>query len=127
MGISSIQFQEMLARTERNRGRSQAPADAVEDESELQNDIERECLRRGWLPLRSRMDRKNTRRKGECDFIILADCARVFLVETKSKTGKLSVEQQGFIAHARKLGKPVFVVRSMAEFYNVVDNVKVEE
>jgi hypothetical protein len=37
-------------------------------------------------------------------------------VECKTKTGKLTVEQQGFIAHAARNGHTVHVIRSMEEF-----------
>jgi len=57
---------------------------------------------------------------GEPDFVILASDGRVFFVECKSKTGKLTLEQQAFIAHAAKNGHAVHVVRSMEEFNDVI-------
>lgn len=48
-------------------------AEPCEDESKLHRQIIDECNRRGWLFIRSRMDRKTTTDKGVPDFIVLAD------------------------------------------------------
>lgn len=118
MGISPDQYHEMLQRL--------APkvkhdfSEGVDDESQLQMDIEQECRRRGWIPLRSRMDRKTARKKGEWDFTIVANGGRTIFVECKSKTGKLSPDQQAMIAHARILGHAVHVVCSMEEFLGIL-------
>lgn len=89
-------------------------------ERDLHDKIEAECLQRGWLTVRSRMDRATTTRKGVCDFIIYADDGRMFHVECKSSTGKVSTDQRDFIAWAGKLGHTVLVVRSFREFLAVI-------
>lgn len=96
---------------------------AVEDESELHNNILAECRQRGWLALHGSMTHKAKRTAGEPDFVILTDsrifprhCDNVLFVECKSRAGKLSTAQQALHAHARKLGHEVHVVRSFREF-----------
>lgn len=92
----------------------------VEREADLHEDIFAECRRRGWIPLHGAMSERTHRTTGESDFVILADNGGLFLVECKTRTGKLSTAQQALKAHAEKLGHVVHVVRSMDEFLNVV-------
>lgn len=114
-------LQLQLRQALRNQGpeRKGAP-DAEPSEGDLHDKIETECAKRGWLTVRSRMDRPTTTRKGVCDFIIYADRGRMLHVECKSATGKVKPEQQGFIAWAGKLGHTVHVVRSLREFLEVI-------
>ena len=58
---------------------------------------------------------------GEPDFQIFGDGGRVWMIECKSRTGKLSTDQLGVQMQARKLGHAVHVVRSMDEFRKVVE------
>jgi hypothetical protein len=95
--------------------------DSVEDESDLHNAIIDYCKSKGWQYLHGSMAHKTFRTLGECDFQILANGGRFFLVECKSASGKLSLDQQGFIAHAARNGHTVHVIRSMDEFRNLVD------
>ncbi len=67
------------------------------------------------------MSEATHRNKGEPDYIILADCGRVFFIELKSRKGKLSPVQQAFKVGASFNGHTVHTVRSMTEFLNVVD------
>lgn len=90
------------------------------DEAALHNQILDECARRGWIAVHSRMDRATTTAKGVCDFLIIRDSGKVLLVECKSKTGKLTIEQQGFIAWCYKLQHTVHVVRSFQEFLEII-------
>lgn len=99
----------------------QSPADGVEVESELHLAIVDECRRRGWQALHGSMAHRTHRTEGEPDFVILASGGRHFLVEAKSKTGKVSAEQAAFAAGAKKNGHTVHVVRSIEEFLRVVD------
>lgn len=92
-----------------------APHDAVPDESDLHDQIEAECRRQGWVSIHSRMDRPTTTACGVCDFIIIAR-GEVFFFECKSRSGKLSISQLGFIAAMEKNGRTVHVVRSFNEF-----------
>ena len=92
-------------------------------ESDLHDAILSECRARGWLALHGGMHRKTTRTLGEPDFVILADRGKVFLVEAKSKVGKLSLPQRAVQAWARKLGHEIHVVRTVEEFMGVVRSI----
>lgn len=96
------------------------PAAQSEDEGELHEQVRRECERRGWVCLHGSMAARTHRTLGEPDFVILADGGRVFFVELKRRTGKLSLAQAAMQCHMRKLGHEMHVVRSLAEFCAVV-------
>jgi hypothetical protein len=91
-------------------------SEPVSDESELHNAIIEYCKSKGWQYLHGSMAERTHRTLGEPDFIILAHGSQLRMVECKSKAGKLSLDQQAFIAHAKKNGHVVYVVRSMDEF-----------
>lgn len=110
------QYKDYLARMHGQTHSEQVTPSAVEDESELHRQILDECRRRGWIPLHGSMIHRTFRTVGEPDFTIVADNTRVFFVECKSKTGKLSMEQLSFIEMAKKLKHEVHVVRSFEEF-----------
>lgn len=94
---------------------------AVESrESDLHAKIFDECRRRGWIALHGSMSERSHRTLGEWDFTVVADNGRVFFVEAKTASGKLSAEQQALIAWAKKLGHCVHVVRSFTEFLNLL-------
>ena len=88
-------------------------------ESSLHDAIIEECRRRGWIAFHSRMDRKTTRQKGECDFHCLLPNGFVIFVECKSRKGKLSIEQQAMAAWMKKLGHKMHIVRTLDEFQNI--------
>ena len=92
----------------------------VERESNLHDQIEAECRRRGYLVVHSRMDRATTTGLGVADFLIFAT-GRVFLVECKAKSGKLSTPQLAFAMLAERNGFKVEVVRSYQAFLAIVD------
>jgi hypothetical protein len=94
--------------------------DACEVESKLHQDIREECGRRGWIVLTGSMAHRAMRTPGEFDFTILADAGRVFFVEAKTRTGKLTVEQAALKHWAENLGHTPAVVRSLAEFLEVI-------
>lgn len=106
-----------LAKTLPVAKRSEAAG--VERESDLHEDIMSACRARGWLVFHGSMVHQTKRTLGEPDFIILADHGRTILVECKSKTGKLTIDQQGVVLWAAKLGHTVHVVRSITEFEQV--------
>lgn len=87
-----------------------------QDESDLHDAIIDYCRERGWQYLHGSMAARTHRTLGEPDFVILAEHSKIRFVECKSKTGKLSPDQQAFIAHARKNGHIIYVVRTMEEF-----------
>ena len=90
--------------------------DCVENESDLHNAIIDFCKERGWQYLHGSMSTRTHRTLGEPDFVVLAHGSQLRMIECKSKNGKLSQAQQAFIAHARRNGHVVHVVRSMEEF-----------
>jgi hypothetical protein len=97
-----------------------AGASGVSRESELHEEIFDECRRRGWIALHGSMAERTCRTLGEPDFTILAAGGRVLFVECKTRSGKLSPAQAALKHHAEKLGHSVHVVRSMAEFFQLL-------
>ena len=89
-------------------------------ERDLHSEIFDECRRRGWIAFHGSMAERTHRTAGEPDFICLCDGGKLLMVECKTARGKLSKEQQAMIAHARKLGHTIHVVRSMEEFLRLV-------
>lgn len=92
----------------------------VECESDLHEEIRQECAKRGWLAFHGSMAHRTRRTVGEPDWTILADGGRTFYVECKTATGKLSVEQQGVILWAGKLGHKIHVARCIGDFLNII-------
>ena len=66
------------------------------------------------------MSQKTARTIGEPDWTLLADRGRVFFIECKTAKSKLTPEQLAIKCWAAKLGHTVHVVRSMAEFLQIV-------
>ncbi len=101
----------------------QDPAPAAGDnaaERLLHYQILEECERRGWLACHGSTAHRTHRTLGEFDFIILADRGRHFLIECKTRTGKLTKEQAAIHYWANKLGHTPYVVRSFQEFLEVI-------
>lgn len=92
----------------------------VDKEIPLHAEIMEECAKRRWIALHSNPTRKTGRVLGEWDFEIYADCGRSFLIEVKTRTGKLSKEQFALHYWAHSLGHTSHIVRSFAEFLEVV-------
>jgi hypothetical protein len=88
----------------------------IKCEADLHSQIFSECRRRGWIALHGSMSERTHRTLGEWDFTVIAEHPHIYFVECKTATGKLSPDQQAMIAHAKKLGWQVQVVRSMVEF-----------
>lgn len=135
MRVSSAEYAQLLARQKRiEQTGSVATSEAVTRESDLHEQIFAECRRRGWIAFHGAMSERTARTCGEPDFIILGsrvDSAlglngetrmfpAIWLIECKTRTGKLSPAQQAISAWAAKLGHTVHVVRSFNEFLDVV-------
>lgn len=88
----------------------------VERESDLHAAILRECKRRCWIAFHGSMAHSTFRTEGEPDFVILANSGRVFLIECKTRNGKLSPAQNGIKHWAFNLGHEVHIIRSMEQF-----------
>ena len=127
--ITPFEAQQMQERLAWNRRKPLDPLDSlpceklaqgVGCEADLHNDILEDCKARGWIALHGSMAQATGRTLGEWDFVIVADYGRVFLIECKTKTGKLTPEQAGMKAWAEKLGHKPSVVRSMAEYLEAI-------
>jgi len=120
MGISNAEYLQMQARLHRA-----APPSCNEptkgSEAGLHGDIMQECKRRGWIYFHGAMSQATARTVGEPDFTILADKGRVFFMEVKTKIGKLSIDQRALAMLASHLGHTVHVVRSIGDFFTLVD------
>lgn len=93
---------------------------AVDKESDLHEAILADCRRRGWHAIHSRMDLPTTTGVGDPDFVILADLGKVYLVECKSKNGKLTTAQLALQTQAEVLGHTIHVVRSIQEYHDIL-------
>ena len=126
--ITTDQYNEMLARLERNKGRlPETPPDAVEHEADLHDEIIAECRKRGWICFHGSMAHRTKRTIGEPDFVVLADRGRVFFCEGKARSGKLSPEQLGMALWAEKLGHEIHLIHSLKEFVDIVDSGEANE
>jgi VRR-NUC domain len=118
--FSRLDYQNMLARLEKNPLRDAKPSPGVEREKLLHEQILAFCDGKGWLTLHCRTDRATTVRVGSPDFLVLADGGRIFAVECKRPGLKLRPEQAAWLAQARKLGHRAGVVTSMEQFLELV-------
>lgn len=115
---------EVLAHEERiarGKGLPTAPADACLDEGELHGEIMQYCKSVGWICFHGTWGKLSRRTPGEPDFNILADGGRRFLIECKTKSGKLSPEQLGMKMWAEKLGHTIHTVYSMDDFKQLTE------
>ena len=119
MAISPAEFLAMQTRLNKGKGEP-VPDDAVEHESELHDEILAFCRNKLWAVVHSRMDQKSTCTVGTADFIVFADGGRTFIIECKSRSGKLKPAQLAFKVQAEMNGHQVFEVRSMSEFLKIV-------
>jgi hypothetical protein len=103
----------------RGNGRRSNPT-TLQSEAALHDAVAAECARRGWLVFHGSAAHRTHRTLGEPDLTILCDEGRLLLVELKTGTGKLSVDQQGVIAWAAKLGHAIHVVRSLEGFSELI-------
>ena len=126
MRFTTAEYQSFLSRS----GQKQpTPKSGCDRESELHSQIFEECRRRGWIALHGSMSGRTSRTLGEPDFVILGSFAknaetfspRVWLIECKTRTGKLSPAQAAMQFHAAKLGHKIHVVRSFGDFLDVIN------
>jgi hypothetical protein len=89
-------------------------------EGKLQRDIAADLDARHWPYVWHRMDCPTTTAKGVPDFIVAAP-GRTLWVECKTRTGKLSVEQQLWRQRLEGNGHTYHVVRSMSEWLRIAE------
>jgi hypothetical protein len=121
MGINPSDFRKMQERV--------APSCCKVEpkESELHAQIIDFCKSKGWICLHGAMHKRAWRNLGEPDFQIYADKGRCFLVEAKTKSGKLRPEQVGMAIWAVKLGHKIHCVRNFDSFLAIIeDNAKLK-
>jgi len=134
MGIDSTNLPDAMLRRMRpedrpsgNAGLTQAEADAKREQREeraIQQDIERDLMRRGIIVCRPRMDRKSTIRKGWPD-LTFAYRGRFVALEVKTASGKLSHDQRDCIEALRSdlCGGVVAIVRSLRDVQSVLASI----
>lgn len=89
-------------------------------EKEIHRLILLECNRRGFLALHGSMAHRTFRTIGEPDITILMPAGRVLFVEAKTRSGRISEEQEAFARRAQLLGHTVHIVRSFEEFIQLL-------
>jgi len=117
---TNAEYMSALARLAKQTKPIPASYVCVEKERDLHDAIMAECRHRGWITIHARMDRPSTLEVGSPDFIILGSRGRVFIIEAKSKTGKLTKAQQILRAWAHKLGHEIVEVRSKEQFMHII-------
>lgn len=100
--------------------RPETPVVGCDQEAELHNQIIERLKALGWPYFHSRMDKATGRTWGEPDFIIAAPDGETLWVECKTKTGKQTPEQAGVQRALEKLSHNYYLVRSIAEFEDVM-------
>ncbi len=96
-------------------------SDAVDSGQEiaLHMEIIKECCRRTWPYIYHNPTKKTAATLGTPDFIIYADAGRVLNVECKTKTGKLSKDQEAFKAKITAKGHEYHVIKSLTAFLRI--------
>lgn len=90
-------------------------------ESELHSQIEAELKARQWMYFHGSTSSRTRRTIGEPDYQIFGNNGRFWLVELKTKTGKLSIEQMALGVLAEHLGHKIHVIRSIEEFIQLIN------
>lgn len=89
-------------------------------ESEIHRQIKGWCGRNKVPFDSSRMDKRTGRARGEQDFTMYAPGGVTLLVEVKTPTGNLSMDQERRHAELWQNGHKVHVIRSYVEFLDLV-------
>jgi hypothetical protein len=117
----TIWLQKQALKTLPTERMSSADGIAAGKETHLQTQIVEYCRRKVWQVFYSFTHCRATRPKGEPDLHIWASGGRKFSIELKTKVGKIRPEQVATIHHAERNGHTVHVVRSFAQFLNIVE------
>lgn len=122
MPISQFDLRQMTQRTARaiNPAAAKAKDEAAKakwaagEEKSLQEAIQKDCERRGYFVLRSRMDKKTVYRKGFPDLVIFGPKGKCVLIECKAGDNQLSDDQRLCIQELRAAGAWVLVTYDLA-------------
>ena len=90
-------------------------------ENELHDQIIEELNRRRWLFFHGSMAHKAKRTLGEPDFEIYGSKGRHWLIEAKTKDGKLSHDQLIVKMLAEMNGHEIHIVRSFEQFLKIIN------
>lgn len=125
MSISEAQYRDMLARTQRSQVREADPPSVepfTREIAELHGPIMAWCkAQHPQVPfIHTRPDQPSGMTKGAPDFVIVYR-GKILLIECKTGTGKLSPDQRDWHHLAELQGVRPHVIRSMAEFYELVN------
>jgi hypothetical protein len=96
-------------------------AQTTPNEKDLHNKILDYCRVRQWIVFHGSMAHATHRTPGEPDFIILCPRGVTFLIECKSRSGKLTTDQLGIMAWAEKLQHTIHIIRSYTEFLDLLN------
>lgn len=118
---------EYLAHEARLKPKSPTTSEGVEREADLHDQIEKECRRRGWPFVHSRMDRRTTTAVGTVDFVIAAGNGRTLWIEAKGAKTKVTREQAATIHWLNTLGHAAAIVHSLDEFHEFLKLIAVFE
>lgn len=136
--ITPLQAQQMLERTERNRGRRSATDEAIailgpdgggivrKVEGSLHERIIAYCDSQWprWKYIHARMDVPSTLAVGAQDFTLFLPHGRTVCIECKKPGGKLDTAQRDWGHEMGRLGHTVFIVTTWDEFLDVVKEIK---
>lgn len=126
---SSFDLAQIEQRLSRNRRAKQPftsvgePAEREVGQGGLHSQIQKFCDEQWprWKVIAARTDCKSTLPVGCHDLTVFASDRRIFLVELKSKTGKLSQDQRDWAHELGRLGWGIVTVRSIEEFWQLVN------
>lgn len=90
----------------------------------LHGEIMKECRRRGWVYVYHDASRPTRATMGTPDFIIYAAGGQMLHVECKTRTGKLSKEQENFKRHIEAFDHFYHVVRSIGAFKKLTETMR---
>lgn len=129
MSFSELDYIRAKARLEGNKKPILQDAPAARRETGrggLHEEIESWCKEQWprWKIIKARTDQRSTIAPGAQDMTIFGPYPLCLCVELKAKDGKLSDDQRIWATEMRCLGWEVFVVRSKAEFLEVVNRSK---
>jgi hypothetical protein len=122
--ITNFEFLQMAARTAPKVRQGLPPDDAVDRERDLHEQIETDCIRRGWAYVHSRMDKPSRVGVGVCDWVVFASGGRTLCVECKSRTGKLRPSQLIFKVQCEMHGHTVHVIQGFSEWLAIAEENK---